>query len=271
MAKAEAATAAGVRRARASNPRRDVLFASISLAARIERADRQLMIDCAEAVARRRDDADVFVMPFAGGVATFADPDSPLNKVAGLGFAGPVDETELAQVERAYAARDTPVQVELSCLADPSVGELLTGRGYVLKGFENVLGQGLPTVNRPAAAEGIEIAVSGTEDLETWIDVITTGFFSPDGLRGLRIMQLTGWAADSQNWWSRRGDASLPYSDHADFKELVDYVTQVHPKRVYTVNGFPELAAHLREMGYPAVHLDRKGQPETAGFQMKML
>jgi len=66
-----------------------------------------------------------------------------------------------------------------------------------------------------------------------------------NGIRGLRIMQLTGWAADIQNRWSRRGDASLPYSDHADFKELVDYVTQVHPKRVYTVIGVVPTAGRL--------------------------
>ena len=92
-----------------------------------------------------------------------------------------------------------------------------------------------------------------------------------NGIRGLRIMQLTGWAADSQNHWSRWGDASLPYSDHADFQELVDYVTRVQPKQVYTVNGFPELAAHLRHLGYPAVHLDSTGRPVDAGFQMKLL
>ena len=88
---------------------------------------------------------------------------------------------------------------------------------------------------------------------------------------GLRIMQLTGWAADGQNRWSRRGDFNLPYSDHADFGELVDYVAQVRPKRVYTVNGFPELAAHLRSLGYPAVHLDGAGRPTDAGFQLRMV
>ena len=31
------------------------------------------------------------------------------------------------------------------------------------------------------------------------------------------------------------------------------------------------LAAHLRQLGYPAVHLDRKGKMVDAGFQMKML
>ena len=42
-------------------------------------------------------------------------------------------------------------------------------------------------------------------------------------------------------------------------------------KQVYTVNGFPDLAAHLRKLGYPAVHLDGKGQPSDAGHQMKLI
>jgi hypothetical protein len=48
-----------------------------------------------------------------------------MNKVAGVGFAGPVHEGDLQAVEAAYAERACPVQVELSCLADPSIGALL--------------------------------------------------------------------------------------------------------------------------------------------------
>ncbi len=91
-----------------------------------------------------------------------------------------------------------------------------------------------------------------------------------EGVRGLRFMELTGWATGNRRW-GRRGDSSLPYSDHADFNELLDYVHRVHPKEVYTVNGFPELSAHLRQEGYPAVHLDERGRRIDAGFQMKML
>lgn len=92
-----------------------------------------------------------------------------------------------------------------------------------------------------------------------------------NGQRGLRFMELTGWAAGGGNPWGRRADSSLPYSDHADFNELVEYVCLVRPKQVYTVNGFPELAAHLRHLGYPAVHLNGQGRTVDAGFQMKML
>ena len=92
-----------------------------------------------------------------------------------------------------------------------------------------------------------------------------------EGLRGARSLEFTGWAVDGSNRWGRRGDASLPFSDHPDFNELVEYVRLVAPKQVYTVNGFPELAAHLRGLGYPAVHLDGRSEHAEAGFQMKLL
>ena len=90
---------------------------------------------------------------------------------------------------------------------------------------------------------------------------------------GKRYMELTGWASGKGGRrWGRRGDASLAYSDHADFNGLVAYVEKVQPQQVYTVNGFPELAAHLRTLGYPAVHLDgKKGQRDNIGFQMKLV
>ena len=89
--------------------------------------------------------------------------------------------------------------------------------------------------------------------------------------RNLRTMEMTGWAASgTQHHWRRPADASLPYSDHADFNDLVAYVEKVQPSRVYTVYGFPELAARLRDMGYPAVHLDGKGGGSQA-FQMRMV
>ena len=92
-----------------------------------------------------------------------------------------------------------------------------------------------------------------------------------DSFRHKRSIELTGWAVNGGKGWGRRADASLPYSDHADFNELVDYVRQVQPKQVYTVNGFPDLAKHLRSLGYPALHLDGKNQPASEGHQMRLI
>jgi len=156
-----------------------MLFASTELAARIERAEARLMGDAARAAMRRRQGAGCFELPVGGGVATFTAPGSPLNKVAGAGFAGPLDPAELDAVERAFAERGVPVQIELSCLADPKIGTLLTRRGYALLNFENVLGRPLPVEPQPRPG-GIEIEECGDGERAAWLDLVVTGFASPD-------------------------------------------------------------------------------------------
>lgn len=85
---------------------------------------------------------------------------------------------ELAEVERAFSAVGIPVQVELSELADPALGSLLTGRGYRLEGFENVLGRDLGGPIEQVRPEGVEVRSS--DDLEAWIEVVLEGVAHPD-------------------------------------------------------------------------------------------
>nr|WP_091273111.1 GNAT family N-acetyltransferase [Parafrankia sp. CH37] len=156
------------------------LFCAVALAERIERAEAHLITESSEAARRRRPGATGFATPLAGGVASFADEGSPLNKIAGLGFAGTPEAADLDEVERAFAACGSPVQVELAHLADPAVGELLTGRGYRLVSFENVLGrvlEGCPDQTRPP---GVEVRPSGDDEFELWLDVVFDGFAHPD-------------------------------------------------------------------------------------------
>jgi ribosomal protein S18 acetylase RimI-like enzyme len=142
-------------------PHASRVFCGIDLAARIERAEAQLI---AGAAAPRGG----FVMPIAGGMACFAEPDSPFNKVAGIGFDGLAD---LEAVERAFAARGAPVQVEVAHLADPAIGGLLIDRGYRLDGYENVLGRSLDDVPE-AVVRGIEVRESGQDELDAWLRVV---------------------------------------------------------------------------------------------------
>ena len=157
-----------------------MLFADIALAARIELAECRLLAGCAVAAARRRPDSMAFLQELAGGIATYTGPDSPFNKLAGLGFGDAVDEEGLADVERAFGERGAAVQAEVASLADPSVSARLTGRGYVLRNFENVLGLRLPAASPPAAGDGIDISVGDETHHEAWLDVIVAGFASPD-------------------------------------------------------------------------------------------
>jgi GNAT superfamily N-acetyltransferase len=158
------------------------LFCDIALAGRIERAEAQLVAAASGAAARRGGGGGGagFVIPIAGGVASFAEEDSPFNKVAGLGFGGLPDAAALEEIEQAFTARGAATQVELAHLADPGTGALLTGRGYQLVSFENVLGLAVRGHPGQGAPPGIEVRPSGDDEFESWLDVQIEGVGHPD-------------------------------------------------------------------------------------------
>ena len=144
-------------------------------------------------------------------------------------------------------------------------------------GFEVVAEEGIYQAVEAYQEAGIEFPGSVSLYDGHWPDG-TVALFPPGksvqalrGFRNQRTMELTGWAVSkTRHHWRRPADASLPFSDHADYNDLLDYVKAVQPGRVYTVHGFPELAAKLRALGYPAVHLDGKSV-STQGYQMRMV
>jgi GNAT superfamily N-acetyltransferase len=154
------------------------LFCDTALAGRIERAETGLMTSASQAAERRGEQA--FALPIAGGSATYAGPDSPFNKVSGLGFDGVPDAGALDEVEQAFAAVGAPVQVELAHVADPAIGKRLTERGYRLASFENVLGRSLDTEPERVTTPGIEIRTSDDDALDDWLEVVANGVAAPD-------------------------------------------------------------------------------------------
>jgi GNAT superfamily N-acetyltransferase len=162
------------------SPGRPSLFCDTGLAARIERAEAELVAEASAAAHRRGAGPAGFVTGLAGGVASFAEAGSPFSKVAGLGFGGVPDAEALAGIERAFGAFGAPVTVELAHLADPAIGALLTRRGYRLAGFENVLGRALDGEPERVAPPGVEVRLSGADEFGSWLDVVLAGFAEPD-------------------------------------------------------------------------------------------
>jgi hypothetical protein len=144
-----------------------VLFGSTELAERIERVETQ-MITAATEAARQRVGATAFVIPVAGAAACYAEDGWPLNKIVGLGFGGVPSSDALDQIERAFAARTTATQVELSNLADLAIGATLTGQGYQLVSFENVLGCSLPGELQPVTSPWVEVRMSDDSADISW-------------------------------------------------------------------------------------------------------
>ena len=158
-----------------------MVFASTSVAKRIEKAEATLIAEFGRAAARRYGSDTVFIRDLAGGMAVAAGPGAPFSKVAGLGFE-PIDVLLLETVEQAFANTATPVRIELASLANPEVGAVLTRRGYVLQGFENVLAKSLPT-EEPSSTE-VSIARVVDSESAQWVDVLAASFAEPDTFDG---------------------------------------------------------------------------------------
>jgi ribosomal protein S18 acetylase RimI-like enzyme len=155
------------------------LFADLALAARIDAAEMRLAADIATAAAEDRPSSRAVVLPVAGGQAVYAGPRSPANKVIGLGFGHRLDHDSLDAIEAAWRERGEPVRFEVATLADASIPALLTRRGYILQGFENVLGRSID--DSGAGESGVcVIERLETDDQGPYVDVLVEGFAHPD-------------------------------------------------------------------------------------------
>jgi len=167
-----------------------MLFATTTAAARIERAEAETAREFG--LRARAQGADVLIFDIGGTAAVFGGPGQPFNKLAGLGFEGPVADDSLTALEAAYDAREAELRVEQATLADPTVAARLTSRGYHLGGYENVLGLELNAeTRRTLAAErdqdrsrGVTVTRATPEETRTWITTVTDGFMHPDSFDG---------------------------------------------------------------------------------------
>ena len=82
-------------------------------------------------------------------------------------------------------------------------------------------------------------------------------------LRRKRTAAITGWALDPSFRFRGGCDAGFPLSDHADYRELLELVERVEPRRVLTLHGFAaDFARDLRRRGVEAWALSENNQLE---------
>jgi ribosomal protein S18 acetylase RimI-like enzyme len=164
------------------------VFATGTLARRIERAEAGLVAEGTRAAARRVPPDQIVLRELNGGIAAYVEPGAPFNKVAGLGFDGVPAADTLDALERAFEERQSPLQVEVSTMADPELFRTLTTRGYQLVGFENVLGLALgqnpPDVNASPENSGIVVTRASADESPAWMETVLTGFLTPDVFDG---------------------------------------------------------------------------------------
>jgi len=156
-----------------------MIHAGLQLARRLEAAEALTGAECVEAQRRLQPALGAAVLEVAGGVAIFAGEGSPLTHAVGLGMRGPVSAAEMDRMEDFYRERGAAISVEFCPLADPSLIELLSERGYRVTEFNNMLVRSLAGAEF-AAAETVRLA--GADEEELWARTVGRGFLEKDDL-----------------------------------------------------------------------------------------
>lgn len=68
----------------------------------------------------------------------------------------------------------------------------------------------------------------------------------------LKVCFLSGWTLDRNYEMGGYRGYGIPFSDHAGFDDIVRYVEEARPRRVFTLFGPPEIAEYLCRLGFKA-------------------
>jgi putative mRNA 3-end processing factor len=75
-----------------------------------------------------------------------------------------------------------------------------------------------------------------------------------------RKLILTGWAVQPGAKYRYNADEALVMSDHADFNQLIEFVHQVQPEKVFITHGYDSFVYYLRKEGFKAGLLEETPQ-----------
>ncbi|MGH2457760.1 MAG: MBL fold metallo-hydrolase RNA specificity domain-containing protein [Chloroflexota bacterium] len=156
-------------------------------------------------------------------------------------------------IDRALADSRTPVLLGYALGKAQEAMALVSGMGYSVRVHPAVAA--LAEVYRQF---GVDLGAYSVFDGD-----LTPGevLIAPPNARGAplprhcRTLYLSGWALDRSTTYRLGVDEAVPLSDHADFAELVRFVTEAQPAHVYTTHGPSAFADHLRRLGFAAEHL----------------
>ncbi len=155
------------------------MFATPSMAARIDAAEGSTLSGFTPLALARDASCEARTFPVGDGVAVFAGSRSVVNKIIGVGFGSLPQTAQLDAVERHFTKHASAIQAEVSSLADPAAHTFFAKRGYEPRGFENVLGHQLTSI-RDAVADHITVTPVTGAQRAAWVTVLSHGFANPD-------------------------------------------------------------------------------------------
>jgi len=167
-----------------------MLFPDLAMARRLESHEASSSVEHARVQAQLYPETGAAFLPVAGGYAVFCGHRSPLSWVYGIGLSGPVRAADLRAIETFYGSRGTAVRVRVCPLADRSLTELLSERGYHVRKFMNVYTRPLKAIaSLLHGAPGLDIQVTKADQARDWYEQLGAqgDWAEPDGVTFMTI------------------------------------------------------------------------------------
>ncbi len=174
----------------------------------------------------------------------------------------------IAFVKRVLADRNIPVLIGYAMGKSQEAVMLLQQHG-----FDVCVDTPISKMNQLYRAAGIKLQPTSHylhTSLENKVVVVSPQTSRNDEFRQLKRKKsifLSGWSVGRNRGLVSGADAGLPLSDHADYTQLLSYVEQCNPRKIYTLHGEARFAELLRDTGYDAEFLTkgfRSDQTETS-------
>ena len=165
------------------------VIVDLSLAQRLERAEATASAAFVEARREVEPSIGAEWVEIAGVYAMFDGEESPITQTFGLGVFDPIGDRELDQLEAFFVERGAPTHHEVSALADSSIWNLLSARGYTPIETSTVL-------VRPTGGATLSVSTSITtrvidaSDAATWSRVAGEGWGSESAEIGTMVESL---------------------------------------------------------------------------------
>jgi Cft2 family RNA processing exonuclease len=178
---------------------------------------------------------------------------------------GQVHARMIEFVEQAQARGKTPIFLAYSLGKAQEAMKILSNRGYKLSVHEKIYS--IAKIYEQFAVRFKDYRLYQGEDTDGRV------LIAPPQAKRSRMIEniprkrtaiLTGWALDAGARYYSGTDEAIPLSDHADFPELIEYVSKAQPEKIYTVHGFTELVNFLRRKGFDADPLREGSKVHTA-------
>jgi hypothetical protein len=160
-----------------------MIFSDRTLSQKLERTEARANADFVETRARISPESGAGWIEVGGAYAMFDGAESPLTQTFGLGVFEETTPEHLDEIEAFFRERDAPVYHEVSPMADPSLMQLLDGRGYRPIELTNVM-------SRELGSHSVELRRRNPQ--------LTTRVVAPDEADLWAKTSADGWATEHE-------------------------------------------------------------------------